>query len=368
MQRVKWLIIIIVKMERTITITVPDADEIKMYTNEELGGQLKGMYMNWLKGIKNEGKLNLFGKVAVFKGKEFENTIFNMFKDCFKGYNYKQVSSVNHYGDGILESPSGLKVMVELKNYGSVVPTSQVDKLKSDMVLREHKYAMFISLNGVCGKKAFDIETYWNCGKAYVIVYITANSKYGVEIGVEMLEQIYLIEEKGSLAKSVCEDLGLLVNVSNDLEKLRNSYDVMEKGIRSQLDNYYKEFRESEISIKQTIERIMGNVGNHICMHECDVGVDEIINSWSKGACNIMNKIYDMIKGNNYGLSSISGVIHVVDKVSGGYVCHVEPKGAGINIVFNEMNISVNNNNYDIVIKYIEPLLKQIRLSSCETF
>ena len=131
MQRVKWLIIIIVKMERTITITVPDADEIKMYTNEELGGQLKGMYMNWLKGIKNEGKLNLFGKVAVFKGKEFENTIFNMFKDCFKGYNYKQVSSVNHYGDGILESPSGLKVMVELKNYGSVVPTSQVDKLKS---------------------------------------------------------------------------------------------------------------------------------------------------------------------------------------------------------------------------------------------
>lgn len=368
MQRVKWLNIIFIKMERTITITIPDTDEVKMYTDEELGGQLKGMYMNWLKGIKNEGKLNLFGKVAVFKGKEFENTIFNMFKDSFKGYDYTQVSSVNHYGDGILVSPSGLKVMVELKNYGNTVPTSQVDKLKSDMVLREYKYAMFISLNGVCGKKPFDIETYWYCGKSYVIVYITANSKYGVEIGVEMLEQIYLIEEKGSLSKSIREDLGLLVNVSNDLERLRNSYTVMEKGIKSQLDEYYKGFRESEISIKQTIERIMGNIGNHICMHECNVGVDEMIKSWSKGSQDVINKLYDTIKGNNYRLSSISGVIHVVDKVSDEFVCHVDVKGSGINMVFNEMNINVNNNNYDIVIKYIEPLLKQIRLSSSGTF
>jgi adenylosuccinate synthase len=51
------------------------------------------------------------------KGDILENTIEDIIKNSFADYSYTNTSGTAHNGDGLLESPSGLKAIVELKNY-----------------------------------------------------------------------------------------------------------------------------------------------------------------------------------------------------------------------------------------------------------
>jgi len=64
------------------------------------------------------------------------------------------MSKVPHSGNILITLLTGIKIMVEVKNYNKIIDQEQIDKLKFDMRYNNIKGALFVSLNsGIVGKK-----------------------------------------------------------------------------------------------------------------------------------------------------------------------------------------------------------------------
>jgi hypothetical protein len=80
------------------------------------------------------------------KGDITEALIEDIIKIQVPEYNYDVKRGIAHHADGELTSPSGLKALVEIKNYNSTVPEEEVEKFKYDLAYRNITYGLFISI------------------------------------------------------------------------------------------------------------------------------------------------------------------------------------------------------------------------------
>ena len=125
--------------------------ELSNYTENELNGICKNLFMNWYeekhlqiitvnnldskieKGLQpfineiSQVCKNIYGTgKTTIKGQIFENAVQNVIKDSFEDYTYIDTSDKSHNGDGQLESISGLRCILEMKNYEAIVNTQQI--------------------------------------------------------------------------------------------------------------------------------------------------------------------------------------------------------------------------------------------------
>lgn len=215
----------------------------------------------------NELTKGLFGmNSSTKKGGVTETLIEDIILKQFPEYNYDIKRSIDHNADGELTSPSGLKALVEVKNYNNTVPEDEVEKFKYDLSYRKINYGLFISTkSGIQYQKPFSYEKYEKDGSIYHIVYVSKifEEQHKVYTGVLLLENIYKFIKKNDVSgldKSIIKNLRKIEKVIEEFSVIKNKYLEMESNIKKSLDDYYGIIRDAEYKMKEQFNSIWDSI------------------------------------------------------------------------------------------------------------
>jgi len=271
-------------------------------------------------------------------GKTIENFVQELFINRFKDYVYTDMAHISHKGDAHIDSPSGMKFLLEIKHYSYPVDKKQVDKFKNDMNSCNLFYGIFISTkSNIIGKKGIDYEIYHKNGNTFNCVYINnAFTDSGrIECAIHLLESLYKNHNEVSnsetllneISKRIHTNLGELNEIIDNFCSLKQGFINMQKNIHKILDEYYLVLRETEITTKQKITTIIENTMKEV--NECDVAI-EYKDSW--------DKVYEILDSKNKSKLIFSKLSDIF--------C-----SKGYNIIFNNdkiYNVSNDTNNYTL--------------------
>jgi hypothetical protein len=201
------------------------------------------------------------------KGGVFEDAIEDIFSNSFPDYTYTNTSGQAHHGDGLLESPSGLQAIIEMKNYTYTVNSDQIAKLKYDLKHTGIGWGLMLSTNSsIQGRKSIDIESFDQDGSQYCIVYISHSygEPHKLNTGIALLEHLFQLSKSSKCDKTkitklheqIESDLSQLSDLIDTFAQLKTRYLNMEKLFKDQLDGFYLHLRETEINLKYSINKI----------------------------------------------------------------------------------------------------------------
>ena len=307
------------------------------------------------------------------KGDILENTIEDIIKNSFADYSYTNTSGTAHNGDGLLESPSGLKAIVELKNYTHTVNTEQIEKLKYDMKYTGIKYALMLSTNSaIQGKKTIDIEVFVHEDSTYTIVYIgyIFSELHKINSGIALLEHLFkldIVSHDKNITKSIhnliSDDLEKLSVLVGSLSQLKNKFLNMEKIFKDQLESFYISFRETEYNIKLSIDKIWSEID-----HKFDIILtsnEHILEklSYTK-TYSLLSKLVETVfdpEQINLLINSEGAIELYLSNKKIGYIKQVS-KRLDIQLDILDIKLSVTENNILINTKFIKTALKEIKI------
>lgn len=245
----------------------------------------------------NDLTKSLYGlNTSTKKGDITEALIEDVIVKQFPEYNYDVKRGIAHHADGELTSPSGLKALVEVKNYNSTVPEDEVDKFKYDLSYRKINYGLFISTkSGIQYQKPFSYEKYEKDGNTYHIVYVSKifEEQHKVYTGILLLENIYKFIKKNDvcgLDKTIIKNLRKIEKVIEEFSLIKNKYLEMESSIKKSLDDYYGIIRDAEYKMKEQFNDIWDSIvddNNKLIKY---TEKEQIINSGGKKIQNILDK------------------------------------------------------------------------------
>jgi len=308
------------------------------------------------------------------KGEIFENIIEDIFKTTFLDYSYTNTSNIPHHADGMIVGPSGLKSLIEMKNYTNIVNADQIEKLKYDMKATGISYGLLMSTSSaIQGKKNIDIEVFVYENKTYTIVYIgyVFDQTHKINTGLLLLEHLYKLSSNfiqnntNHIHNMIDKDLEQLEELINSMSHLKTKYLSMEKIFKDQLDGFYSILRETEYSLKLSVERIWSNIDHKFNILIIDS--EKIIDFFreTKGYI-LLTRLFDnILKAEDiklnlndqqiielYLLNKKIGIIKLVSK--------------RLDIIFDipDIKLSINESNYYINCKFIRTIIKDIKLKN----
>jgi len=282
------------------------------------------------------------------KGELTEALIETVIHNQLPDYNYDIKRGVAHNADGELTSPSGLKALVEIKNYNNTVPEEEITKFKYDLSYRNIKYGLFISTkSGIQYQNAFSYEKYEKDGQIYHIVYVSKvfEEEHKIYTGILLLENIYKFikkNETSSIDKSILKNLRKIEDIVSEFSKIKNKYLEMENSIKKSLDDYYGIIREAEYKMKDQFNSIWNLIvddDNKLIKYS---EKDEIIKLVGKKVQNILDKILSKFD-DNFKFIINDGNINVMCR--GKNVC---------NIILYKIKIVVRFMNYDLTLSDVK--------------
>ncbi len=212
-------------------------------------------------------------------------------------YNYDIKRHIPHNADGELSSPSGLKLLVEIKNYNNTVPEDEVDKFKYDLSYRNINYGLFISTkSGIQYQKPFSYEKYEKDGRVFHIVYVSKvfEEYHKIYTGVLLVENIYKYiknNECSKIDKAILDNIKKIESIIDEFSNIKNKYLEMELNIKKSLDDYYSVIREAEYKMKDKFNDIWNKIvddENKLIKYTTK---DNIIKNSPKKIQNILEKI-----------------------------------------------------------------------------
>jgi hypothetical protein len=81
------------------------------------------------------------------KGKMTVETVFDSLKEHFMDDSFEDVSSIGKYADILATTAdSKIRVLIEMKDYASTIPSAEIEKFWRDIERRGTKYGIFISM------------------------------------------------------------------------------------------------------------------------------------------------------------------------------------------------------------------------------
>ncbi len=313
------------------------------------------------------------------KGGVLEDAIEDTIKKNFTDYSYTNTASIPHHGDGLLESPSGLKAILEMKNYTHTVGSEQIAKLKYDMKHTGVLYGLMVSTNSsIQGHKSIDIETFEQDGTKYCIVYISwiHGEPHKLNTGIALLEHLYMLDKRESnpsissplnkIHELIETDLNELVSQLNTFAQLKTRYLGMEKVFKDQLDGFYLHLRETEISLKQSIEKIWKNIDRKFELVTSETkSVEQILEKFGTGKGGILlTRLYDDILRPN----DISMYLGQADQIqlywSDRKIGSLKLVSKRVDIQFDnpDIKLSINESNASINYKLLKTVIKDAKL------
>lgn len=173
----------------------------------------------------------------------------------FPNYEIKDVSQIDKSGDAILVTEFG-DVMIEHKNYSSVVSTEQINKVKRDLLAQDMKLCLFISYRSkISGKKPFDYDIYDDT----IIVYIHSTGYDGVfmELGIYFLKYLASLENLTSnnhvvdivsqmTVQKFMDIYEKMIQINKRISRTINSVSEVQTSLLSQLDSVKKQLYETK--------------------------------------------------------------------------------------------------------------------------
>jgi hypothetical protein len=347
--------------------------------NSRLSNQITSSLSNFMGNINsNVEQLNnttkeLYGlSKSNKKGEVFENTIEDIFKTSFLDYSYVNTATIAHHADGVITGPSGLKALAEMKNYTSIVNTEQIEKLKNDMKTTGINFALMMSTSSaIQGKKNIDIEVFIYEGITYTIVYISYifEQTHKINTGLLLLEHLYKLSLDSTIKDTskhihnmISDDLEQLENIINSTSQLKIKYLSMEKTFKDQLDSFYYVLRETEYSLKSTIEKIWSNIDHKFNLLLTDS--DKVIETFkSMKGYSILTKLQDDVFKNNNIIIAINensvAELYLNEQKIASF--KLVAKRLDIQFINPEIKLSITDCNLDINIKFIKTIIKDIK-------
>ena len=209
-------------------------------------------------------------KYSTIKGSLGENVVMDILIDKFPNYLVENMSKVPHSGDIQLTLPTGIKIIVEVKNYNKTIDQEQIDKLKFDMRFNNIKGALFVSLNsGIVGKKKFELEFFKNNADDYFIIYFPYSMHKSIPDKKNIISHNSIEDSISNL--SIKLEFGICV-VQNIITKLNsNSTYTLNKffsnveldWMTTQFNSLYSEFRDVKNSIRKLEESFKKSLDSH---------------------------------------------------------------------------------------------------------
>lgn len=243
------------------------------------------------------------------KGEISEQLVYNMINDKYPNYSYDIKRHIAHHADGELTSPTGMKCLVEIKNYTHTVNKDEINKFKYDLKTTNNNLGIFISLQtNISGRRLIDYETYDDTHIIYISKIMEDCNK--LDCGILLLESIYKLIKKDNIEikvkqikQTIYHNFEELENLIFKTNKIRQKYDVLEKNIKENLDKFYLELRNYELEIKEKMKIVWKNLFNELDDIDKDFldEKDKIIKSVDKkDKCfKILNKLFDLCKNKN---------------------------------------------------------------------
>lgn len=289
-----------------------------------------------LEDIKNNVKSDelietldkLFGikNTSQKKGEMTEDLIFNIINEKYKNYSLNETRKIAHSGDGELMSPSGLRCLLEFKNYTNSVNKDEVDKFKYDLKFRDIKFGLFISLQtGICFKNSIDYEVFEHENEKYHIIYISklVDDINKLDCGILLLENLYKINFKDNYDVKVKEIKKLIYDNINEIEliiketkNLRNEYCEIEKNIKLNFDNFYTKFRSYENDLTIKVQKIWKNLFedlDNVQFNFMDIKTNILEEVTKKSKCYmILSRLFDILENENINVNRCDNDINLV--------------------------------------------------------
>lgn len=310
------------------------------------------------------------------KGAISEQLIYNILEEKYPNYSYDVKRNIAHHADGELISPSGMKCLVEIKNYTNTVNKDEVDKFKYDLKFTKNNLGIFISLQtGIAYKNMIDYETYQDNDETYHIIYIgkIMEDINKLSCGILLLENIFKINKKDNIDLKIDQikeviysnfnELECLINKTNDL---RSEYSKLENTMKLSFDTFYNKLRSYEIEIKEKMQKIWMNLFSDLDQIDKNY-VDEksniLSNMSEKDKCfNILSRLFDILKLNGINVTGSDNKFNMIkDKTSYGEIKKMKDKiqisfienstivtlktNENLDKCFNLINLLINSNN-----------------------
>ena len=300
------------------------------------------------------------------KGEMTEALIETVIKNQLPEYNYDIKRGIAHNADGELTSPTGLKALVEIKNYNNTVPEEEIEKFKYDLSYRNIKYGLFISTkSGIQFQKPFSYEKYEKDNQTFHIVYVSKvfEEEHKIYTGILLLENIYKFikkNESSGIDKAVLKNLQKIEGIVSEFTRIKNKYLEMEAGIKKSLDDYYGIIREAEYKMKDQFNDIWNLIvddENKLIKYS---EKDEIVKGAGKKVQNILDKILSKFDNNFKFVMNDDGNINIVYKMKS--ICMIILYK--IKIVIRFMNYDVTLNGIDDDTKLLDAFILNKKINS----
>jgi hypothetical protein len=248
---------------------------------------------------------DIFGisKISQKRGELGENMIYNILQNDYQNYTCEKTNHIPHSGDGIVTTPNNDKFLLEIKNYQNVVDKREIDKLKNDMESTDIRYALFISIqSGIVGKKTIDIEMFTKNDKDYIIVYSSYifDETHKLHSSITLLESLMKVKSNNynHLKDDIIETVKEITDIYDSIKNLNSQYLILENIVKDQLSNFYIIIRDSQIQIKEKINKISKKIENSIY-----ISSEDFLSKFNENEYNYqINKIYDLIITNNMSI------------------------------------------------------------------
>lgn len=281
--------------EPIIETTSDKIDDEK--TDDKLDNKIDmlDILINKLTGVSNNSK-----KIGIFG----ENYIQELITKNFIGMAYQQTGETDHSGDGLLTLNNGSEILVEIKNYSTVINDDEINKFTFDMKSTKRKFGLFVSLATKINKmKIIDLKTFVHENETYYQFYISNlnDDLHRLEVGILLLQVLSEYNnnkvKEFTLDDTIKDKLNTLIDQVNENEKLRGYFLETEKEIRNSLNNFYQKLRDNHMDMENKIKNIFTALkDNNIINLPNEIEQNELLEKYKNTKIiNILKKTIDYL-------------------------------------------------------------------------
>jgi hemoglobin-like flavoprotein len=197
-------------------------------------------------------------KVSVTKGKAMENTVYNCLTETlqYTKWNITNVSNKSDESD-IRVVTDRYTILVETKNYKTLVSHAQIDKLMKDIECTNADCALMVSMNSsIANRSSMEMETVAINGKHVTVMYISNATLPMVVAGILTLNangSTGIYTANSTVLMKQIERLSVLLT---SIHTVRMSVAKLRIDTNSCIDTLYRTVYDHELQINTLVNDI----------------------------------------------------------------------------------------------------------------
>lgn len=205
------------------------------------------------------------------KGNFGENVLEEIFNQRYGDIQFERKSNTPHSGDAWLYLPDNKIIMLESKNYTTVINKDEINKLQSDMITHHIKWGILASFNSnIQGMKELDFHTFIHNSETYGIIMISNLSTdiHKLDLGLQIIRKLIVcvdnLEDFPWVVSDITNNLNELNQIIQKNYILRDTFYTMEKDIYKLLDGFHVHLRNYQYEIEMKINEIINKIKSTI--------------------------------------------------------------------------------------------------------